>query len=141
MASETIAVGNILVAVDFGGASNAALAYGASLARTLGATLHLVHVVKSDHVDTTHERARLAVAVEPFADVQARIAVLRSDNAASALIGYAGDEHIDLIVAGAEGRIGVRGFLDFYMGSVAQNLVRNAPCPVMTMRGPAAAAA
>ena len=40
-----ITLKNVLVATDFGDASHTALAYGRDLARTFGATLHVLHVV------------------------------------------------------------------------------------------------
>ncbi len=43
------------------------------------------------------------------------------------------DASIDLIVLGTHGR---SGFADLFMGSVAQELVRRADCPVLTMRAP-----
>jgi nucleotide-binding universal stress UspA family protein len=58
-------------------------------------------------------------------------AVLTSSRPASAILAYAGDAHIDLIVAGTHGR---SGFADMFMGSVAQEIVRKAPCPVLTVR-------
>ena len=42
-----ITMKNILVATDFGEASDAALAYGRTLARTFGATLHVIHVAEN----------------------------------------------------------------------------------------------
>jgi nucleotide-binding universal stress UspA family protein len=46
-------------------------------------------------------------------------------------------EHCDLIVMGTHGRTGLRRIL---MGSVAENVMRRAPCPVLTVRGPLAPA-
>src|SRR5215218_6181450 len=64
-----IALENILVATDFGEASTAALNYGRALARTFGATLHLVHVL--DDVGT---RAALMVGYgTDFAQLQTDI--------------------------------------------------------------------
>ena len=58
-------------------------------------------------------------------------AVLTSSHAAAALLAYARDMHVDLIVAGTHGR---SGFADLFMGSVAQQIVRMAECPVLTLR-------
>ncbi|TAK17125.1 MAG: universal stress protein [Acidobacteria bacterium] len=135
-----MAVKNILVATDFGPAADSAIEYGAELARTLGATLHLVHVV-GDREQPEQAWQVLDAAVAAMKPVAVTPIVLNSSKTAAALLHYADTAHIDLIIAGTHGSLGLRDALDFFMGSVAQNLVRNAPCPVMTMRGPAAAAA
>lgn len=45
-----------------------------------------------------------------------------------------GDEGVDLIVMGTHGRTGLRHIL---LGSVAETMVRTAPCPVFTVKAPA----
>jgi nucleotide-binding universal stress UspA family protein len=50
----------------------------------------------------------------------------------------AADEGVDLIVMGTHGRTGLMRLL---MGSVAEAVVRRAPCPVLTLRQPGEAAA
>ena len=49
------------------------------------------------------------------------------------IVEIAGAEGVDLIVIGTHGRI---GRLHEILGSVAEGVVRNAPCPVLTVRGP-----
>ena len=44
---------------------------------------------------------------------------------------YAKEHNIDLIVQGTHGRRGIKHML---LGSVAENIVRYAPCPVLTVR-------
>ena len=148
-----IALKNILVATDFSEPSDAALAYGRALARTFGAALHLVHVV--DTVPTLVYGAEAyavsmpelqqemeASAHKQLADLlvdndrpplPARPVVLTSNAPAAAIVDYAKRERIDLIVAGTHGRGGVAHLL---MGSVAERVVRTAPCPVLTVRHP-----
>jgi signal recognition particle GTPase len=46
---------------------------------------------------------------------------------------YAKAERIDLVVMGTHGRVAVAHFL---MGSIAERVVRTAPCPVLTVRSP-----
>jgi nucleotide-binding universal stress UspA family protein len=53
---------------------------------------------------------------------------------ASALVGFAEEKNVDLIVMGTHGRTGLKRIL---MGSVAEAVVRSAPCPVLTYRQPA----
>jgi nucleotide-binding universal stress UspA family protein len=56
-----------------------------------------------------------------------------SDNAAEEIVRYAKAHAIDLIVMGTHGRGAVAQLL---MGSVAERVVRTAPCPVLTVRNP-----
>jgi nucleotide-binding universal stress UspA family protein len=53
------------------------------------------------------------------------------------ILRVAESEHCDLIVMGTHGRTGLRRVL---MGSVAEHVMRKAPCPVLTVRGPFAPA-
>jgi nucleotide-binding universal stress UspA family protein len=148
-----IALKNILVATDFSEPSDAALAYGRALARTFGATLHVANVV--DNVPALVYGAEAyavsmpelqqemeASARKQLADLlvdndrpplPVRPVVLTSSAPAAAIVGYAKSERIDLIVAGTHGRGGVAHLL---MGSVAERVVRTAPCPVLTVRHP-----
>ena len=148
-----LALKNILVATDFSEASDAALTYGRTMARTFGATLHVLHVA-----DNVYLRAFGAEAYVPAVpDLQTEVneaarkqldellidsdgsgpvtrKVLRTSNAPAAVItDYAASERIDLIVVGTHGRGGVAHLL---MGSVAERVVRTAPCPVLTVRHP-----
>jgi len=148
-----IALKNILVSTDFSEPSDAALAYGRALARTFGATLHVLHVV--GNVPTVVYGAEAYAAAMPelqqeiedsarkqLADLlvdndqpslPVRPVVLTSNAPAAAIVDYASVERIDLIVAGTHGRGGVAHLL---MGSVAERVVRTAPCPVLTVRHP-----
>jgi universal stress protein A len=55
--------------------------------------------------------------------------------AVEALVQIATVQHADLIVAGTHGR---RGISRFFHGSVAESLLRQAPCPVLAVRHPGA---
>ena len=63
----------------------------------------------------------------------AHVVVETSDQPAGAIIEYAKHARIDLIVTGTHGRTGVAHLLG---GSVAERVVRTAPCPVLTVRHP-----
>jgi nucleotide-binding universal stress UspA family protein len=52
---------------------------------------------------------------------------------AAEIVRVADDEHVDMIVLGSHGRSGLRRLL---MGSVAEVVVRKAPCPVLTFKQP-----
>ena len=54
---------------------------------------------------------------------------------AAAIVEFARSENVDLIVMGTHGRT---GFSRLLMGSVAEAVVRKAPCPVLTLKEPAA---
>ena len=58
---------------------------------------------------------------------------MTSNAPAAAIVDYAKDKRIDLIVAGTHGRGGVARLL---LGSVTERVVRTAPCPVLTVRHP-----
>ena len=67
-------------------------------------------------------------------DLDALAVVRISDAPADEIVGYARDEGMDLIVMGTHGRKAVAHLL---LGSVAERVVRTAPCPVLTVRDPA----
>ena len=142
----------ILVATDFGEASDAALNYGRELARTFGATLQVLHVVEN-----VMSRYAMESAFAAYPEVQAQVEeaarkqlntliseedreklratpVLRTSMApAVAIVEHAKKERVDLIVMGTHGRGAVAHFL---AGSVTERVVRSAPCPVLTVRSP-----
>jgi nucleotide-binding universal stress UspA family protein len=63
--------------------------------------------------------------------LQAKAAAVAASSPAAAIIDYAKQTHVDVIVVGTHGRGGVSHLL---MGSVAEHVVRNAPCPVLVVR-------
>lgn len=148
-----IALRNILVATDFSAAADAALLYGRDFARGSKSTLHVLHVVDSlaSRVTTPTESMRgvnrLQADLEADAHRaihallsgqdrrghQVRAVVLTSSRTAETIVEYAHEHQIDLIVIGTHGRTGVA---HFFMGSVAQQVVRAASCPVLTVRHP-----
>ncbi len=137
-----IVLKNILVAVDFDETSEAALAYARSFAGNFGARLHLMHVMENRFLrpmanDPRDVEAgigsRLAdrLTDEERATLRAVSVLRKSDVPAEEIVKYARDEGVDLIVIGTHGRSGVAHLL---MGSVAEKVVRTAPCPVLTVR-------
>jgi len=147
-----IVLKNILVATDFGEASNAALLYGRDLARTFGATLHVLHVAEDlttrysldmyptglseaqrDVEDDARRRLDSLVTTEDREQLGAQASVRTSNLIAPTIVGYARDVPIDLIVLGTHGRGAVS---HLFMGSVAEKVVRTATCPVLTVRHP-----
>jgi nucleotide-binding universal stress UspA family protein len=151
-----VALKHVLVATDFGEPATVALDYGRELARAFGATLHLVHVVDDvnaralgltgfpEHLPALisaqqdlENAARRELDRLLTEDDRRRIAtktvVLTSLAPATAILEYAKEAMVDLIVAGTHGRGAVA---HLFMGSVAERLVRSAPCPVLTVRHP-----
>ena len=134
----------VLVAVDFDDMSNVGLNYARSLARTFGARLHVLHVMENPFmrpmandpraIEAGIHRRLLDTLTDEDRSVLHAVPVLRtSDAPAEEIVKYAQAEQIDLIVLGTHGRPGVAHFL---MGSVAEKVVRTAPCPVLTLRHP-----
>jgi len=141
----------ILVPTDFSEPSDAALDYARALADKFGATLHLLHVIEPGYI-TGALSNEVFIGATPgdyemlVTDAQAKFAhrVLPSDRAryrtttevmtgpsADTIVDYAEVQHVDLIVMGTHGRTGLAHLL---MGSVAEHVVRMAPCPVLTVR-------
>ena len=70
---------------------------------------------------------------EDRAMLHAKPIVLAAFGAAEAIVEYAKEYNVDIIVMGTHGR---GGFAHLLMGSVAERVVRTAPCPVLTVRHP-----
>lgn len=143
-----VVIKNILVATDFSEPSGVALAYGRDLARTYHARLHVVHVVEdvalryapevgffgTDLQQDLEARAQreldTLVRDDDRTELHAVAVVARAVNSANGIVAYAKANAIDLIVTGTHGRGLVQHLL---MGSVAERVVRTAPCPVLTV--------
>ena len=139
-----IALKRILVATDFGEAANAALTYGRALARRFGATLHVLHIMENVFVGplapdpAVLERSAVAnvngmLTAEDRRALSIHTITWMSTRPAAAIVVYARKNDIDLIVLGTNGR---NGMAHVVMGSVAEKVVRTAPCPVLTVRHP-----
>lgn len=140
----------ILFPTDFSTVSDEALRFATMLARDTGAALHIVHVEEPPTAygggemyygvpePDTGALKRMLEAVKPE---DAKIAYeqhLLIGNPADEVIEYAKREQVDMIVMASHGRTGV---LRFLMGSVAERVVREAPCPVVTVKAHQAALA
>jgi nucleotide-binding universal stress UspA family protein len=145
-----INLNTILVPSDFSECSDEALRYGLELARRFDARVHLLHVVQDpvtqpwaaegfsvplyEIVDQWQRQAkeRLEAAV-PDADRARVTAVSKVATPYAEILEYAAANQVDLIVMGTHGRGGVTHML---LGSIAERVVRRAPCPVLTVRRP-----
>ena len=148
-----IALKRILVATDFGEAAGVALDYGREFARTFGANLAVLHVCDNaiarglgvdgfvaDYSELQRDleagaRKKLDALLddEDRTMLKANPVLMISATPAMAIVQYAKDSRADLILMGTHGRGGVAHLL---MGSVAERVVRLAPCPVLTVRHP-----
>ena len=144
-------VQNILVPTDFSEGSKEAVRYAHDLAVRLGATLHLTHVLENpfapgafmemyamptpDYLVNMEKeaKARLDAALSPRdRELVPVVVTTRTGLPASEILLRAQEEpEIDLIVMSTHGRGGVARLV---MGSVADKVLRSAPCPVLTMR-------
>jgi nucleotide-binding universal stress UspA family protein len=138
-----VKLSRILVPVDFSEFDAPALALATSLAKGSGAELLIVHVEESPaaygegalyyglpqpSMDTL--RQMLQDLHPPDATVRHQHQFLRGQPA-DTIVGTAATEKVDLIVMSTHGRTGLFRLL---MGSVAESVVRSAPCPVLTYR-------
>ena len=141
----------ILATTDFSPPSDRALEYAHLIASRCGASLHLLHVME-DLVDATsfgsevfvpdspevraarlkEAQDQLAHRVRPDDREQPRATTeVIEGSAARTIPRYAADNGFDLIVMGTHGRMGIAHLM---MGSVAEQVVRAAPCPVLSTR-------
>jgi universal stress protein A len=134
----------ILVPIDFSEASDAALRYAADMAQTFGARLYLLHVPGKTgenfeasfpvgRVETAaQERLTALLSQEELERLRPAYAS-RIGKPAEEIVRYADACEVDLIIMGTHGRSGVAHLV---MGSVAEQVVRSAECPVLLVRRP-----
>ncbi len=141
----------ILLPTDFFPCANQALDHALYLARKYGAEFHMLHAIVL-HDDDPHNPAAHIVNLEEIHDrlkelaeanmnaairerddggVKILMEQRRGVSAADVILTYADDEEIDLIVMGTHGR---RGLGHLLLGSVSEEVVRMADCPVLTIR-------
>ena len=140
----------ILVPTDFGPSSALALDFARALANDAGGVVHVLHAVTTvvpagempSVVGTDLNAATVALDLEAEASTRLHAlvtghgdggieVVTTTKSAADAIVSYATDQHIDLIVIGTHGKGTVAQYL---LGSVTDRVIRTAPCPVLTVR-------
>jgi nucleotide-binding universal stress UspA family protein/CBS domain-containing protein len=132
---------SILVPVDFDESAKTALDLAKEIAASGDATIHLMHVIaillvpgeaanvvvmREDEVKAALDK----IAREQLSGTRHQIHV-RTGDTARAVVEAAHDLAADLIVMPTHGR---HGLSRFFLGSVAERVVREAPCPVLTVR-------
>ncbi|MFW5925137.1 MAG: universal stress protein [Myxococcota bacterium] len=142
---------HILVPIDFSQASALALAAAAPLAKQNEARVTLCHVFdpqalgprgtrNEPGVDQVMSEANVEQSIhaelrrrgeEKLGDIEVGTAVIGNANAAMGICDYAAEHDVDLIIISTHGRTGLPHML---IGSVAERVVRHAPCPVLTLR-------
>ena len=147
-----IALKKILVPTDFSESSEAAVKYARALAEAFDASIHVLHVIEDPFVhvwagegyipDLPHFREGLAkeanaklgksFSAQDRERFRAQL-VAKFGSPFVEIVRYAKGEEVDLIVMGTHGRGPIAHLL---MGSVAEKVVRKAPCPVLTVRHP-----
>ncbi len=140
----------ILAPTDFSSHAANALRYACGLAERVGAELHLLHVL-SEVIPTgpdplltpvlppefyreSEEQSRqaLSAALDPtWGKPPGLVTNVRWDGPVEGIVAYAEQAVVDLIVIATHGRTGLSHVL---LGSVAERIVREAPCPVLTIR-------
>lgn len=138
------AVERIVVPVDFSDFTPLALAYGVELAQTYDARLDLLHVAEVRSMPGVYgavpiiapqqveARAREALKERASEAGYEHVEVkVQHGHAAEQVLAYAEAEAAHLIVMATHGRTGLRRML---MGSVAEKVIRHAPCPVFTVK-------
>lgn len=152
-----IEIRRICVPTDFSDPADWALRYGAQLAKTFSAELHLLHVLQDfAMIVSDPEFAATAVTVGDFLQNMEKEAgtnlekvasqewlqaigqlkltkAVRNGTPAEEICRYACKHDIDLLICGTHGRTGIKHLL---LGSVAERLIRVSPCPVLTVRHP-----
>ncbi len=136
---------DLLLARDFSSISDRALRHALDLAARTGAALHLLHVDVLHDDNTTQSpgtgldkiREELkndprAASDEALDAVSIHEVTERDVSAGPAILMYASENDIDLITLGTHGRRGPKRIL---LGSVAEEVVRRASVPVLTVRG------
>jgi nucleotide-binding universal stress UspA family protein len=143
-AGTRIALKNILYLTDFSEPSEAALPFAAAVGRGYGARVHALHVLMpAPYVYTTPGLTAMAIeAIEEGAQVEmqrveSQLAGLQHETIVERGIAVwptveqaIKDHNIDLIVLGTHGRTGAQKFL---LGSVAEEIFRRSPVPVLTI--------
>ena len=150
----TPTIQRVLFPTDFSTCAEGAYRHAAWLADRFGAELHVLHVVEDESAPerdwpeaegTGHVRISLADVCQdlglplpppsheydPYDLIEVVEAEVVGRKAPDAILDYAHDEEIDLVVIGTHGR---RGWRRGVLGSVAETVTRRAPCPVLTVR-------
>jgi nucleotide-binding universal stress UspA family protein len=135
---------SLLVPTDFSACAERALDYACALAGKLGAKIHVVNAIDAAFPELSvsftdvlaslrqHNTAALEKLLAPRR-ARATLGETRvvDGDPRDVILGMARTVHADLIVMGTHGR---RGLSHLLLGSVTEDIVRRAPCPVLAVR-------
>ena len=141
---------SILCPTDFSEFSERAIRYACELVEKFHAELHLLNVLQDyyavapgtgetfapfiDWLPELRKQSQQQLAKLPGPDWASTVHIHRTTRVGAPIdeiVKYVKEHNIDLIVQGTHGRRGIKHML---LGSVAENVVRYAPCPVLTVR-------
>jgi len=139
-----ISIDNILVATDFSPATEVVFSYAAAIADRYHSRLYVAHVINTESFDLVEsESARILIKkahdeaeqkitqlLAPRLERERYQVVVAEGVIAEVLVDIIQRNHIDLAVLGTHGR---RAFKKLLLGSVAEEVFRMAPCPVLTV--------
>ncbi len=137
----------VLIPTDGSETATVSVDHAVELARQYGATLHGLYVVDTAAVGSDLDAAMIQDALESrgesvlgefeetatAAGVEGVETAIRSGAPHRAILSYADEHDVDLIVMGTHGRRGLRRYL---LGSVTEKVVRLADVPVLTVHSP-----
>jgi nucleotide-binding universal stress UspA family protein len=138
----------ILIAIDRSPYKDKVMLYGATLAKALQSRLIAIHVIETSppsgveefvlrNYETSQRKeaenllneikgSGKAIGIEIDTEI-----VVKSRSIADAIIDYAKNKNVDLILVGT---IGMTGLQKYLLGSVADKIVTHAHCPVLAVR-------
>lgn len=141
---RSLDIRRIVVPIDFSPSSRKSLQYAAATALEFGAEIWLVHAVQSyplvaeipvSMMDIDSERTKSAEqSLEEWSKTVGpvrAVCAVRVGDPAQQIMSFAKENHADLIVMATSGRTGLAHLV---IGSVAEKVVRSAPCPVLIVR-------
>ncbi len=144
-----LGIQRILVPIDFSIHSKNALRYAVSMAEQFGASVHLVYVVEptiypadlgfgqvvfpgvEEELSTKSAEELKSLIEDEIGDRVKAFSVVRTGKPHQEILQEAVEQNVDLIVVATHGHTGVEHML---FGSTAERVVRNANCPVLTIR-------
>lgn len=138
----------VLWPTDFSTGAAQAFSHAAAMASWHEAELHVLHVADGTSQGSVGMEESFPISRDTFAELLGAageppqavdldaLSVVQEEREraapAEAIVAYAEEQDIDVVVAGTHGRRGLQRLL---IGSVAEEVIRTAPCPVLAVRG------
>lgn len=154
METKSLAYHRVLIATDDSECSKKALQHGYNLAKTMDASVALIHVIEpaaptnygadplmgqqplvvpeTTEIQEENSRAMLSEISKGFEGLKEVFTFSRIGNPKQEILTVASEWAADLIIMGTHGRT---GFDHFISGSVSESVIRKASCPVLVVPG------